>query len=174
MQEGCSELTDDVTETCGQDDSSEQCRLARRAAHGCLRGCRDTLRNETRNCVRDGEGCLRSCPDAEPESPESPDVPGEAEPAESLPAEPAPAEPEQEPEEQPAEPAAKKPGKLRFNFRFQPWEDVLDWFARQADLSLVLDARHSQTIGPRSSSAARSAAGASFSSRSSSSCVKTV
>jgi type II secretory pathway component GspD/PulD (secretin) len=28
-------------------------------------------------------------------------------------------------------------GKLRFNFRFQPWEDVLDWFAAQADLSLL-------------------------------------
>ena len=30
--------------------------------------------------------------------------------------------------------------KLRFNFRFQPWVDVLNWFAQQADLSLVLDA----------------------------------
>jgi type II secretory pathway component GspD/PulD (secretin) len=30
-------------------------------------------------------------------------------------------------------------GKLRFNFRFQPWADVLDWFAYQADLSLVMD-----------------------------------
>lgn len=26
--------------------------------------------------------------------------------------------------------------KLRFNFRYQPWEDVLDWLAEQADLSL--------------------------------------
>jgi type II secretory pathway component GspD/PulD (secretin) len=26
--------------------------------------------------------------------------------------------------------------RLRFNFRFQPWEDVLDWLAEQADLSL--------------------------------------
>ncbi len=26
--------------------------------------------------------------------------------------------------------------KLRFNFRFQPWEEVLDWLAEQADLSL--------------------------------------
>ncbi len=26
--------------------------------------------------------------------------------------------------------------KLRFNFRFAPWEDVLDWLAEQADLSL--------------------------------------
>lgn len=29
---------------------------------------------------------------------------------------------------------------MRFQFRFQPWTDVLQWFARQADLSLVLDA----------------------------------
>ncbi len=31
-------------------------------------------------------------------------------------------------------------GRLRFNFRYAPWKDVLDWFATQADLSLVLDA----------------------------------
>ena len=30
--------------------------------------------------------------------------------------------------------------RLRFNFRFQRWVDVLEWFAQQADLSLVLDA----------------------------------
>lgn len=30
--------------------------------------------------------------------------------------------------------------KLRFNFRFQRWADVLEWFAEQSDLSLVLDA----------------------------------
>ncbi len=30
--------------------------------------------------------------------------------------------------------------KLRFNFRFQRWSDVLEWFADQAGLSLVLDA----------------------------------
>ena len=29
---------------------------------------------------------------------------------------------------------------LRFNFRFQRWSDVLEWFAEQAGLSLVLDA----------------------------------
>lgn len=33
-----------------------------------------------------------------------------------------------------------KDAQLRFNFRFQPWSEVLDWFARQADLSLVMDA----------------------------------
>lgn len=30
--------------------------------------------------------------------------------------------------------------RLRFQFRFQRWEQVLDWLAQQADLSLVLDA----------------------------------
>lgn len=30
--------------------------------------------------------------------------------------------------------------KLRFTFRFQPWNDVLSWFANEAGLSLVLDA----------------------------------
>lgn len=29
--------------------------------------------------------------------------------------------------------------KFTFNFRYQPWQDVLDWFAEQADLSLVLE-----------------------------------
>jgi type II secretory pathway component GspD/PulD (secretin) len=29
--------------------------------------------------------------------------------------------------------------RLKFNFRFAPWKDVLDWFATQADLSLILD-----------------------------------
>ncbi|MEX2114947.1 MAG: secretin N-terminal domain-containing protein, partial [Pirellulales bacterium] len=42
------------------------------------------------------------------------------------------------------QPAADKPAgvepKLRFNFRFQRWSDVLEWFAEQAGLSLVLDA----------------------------------
>lgn len=36
--------------------------------------------------------------------------------------------------------SAVEAGKVRFNFRFAPWKDVLDWFATQADLSLVLDA----------------------------------
>ncbi len=36
--------------------------------------------------------------------------------------------------------APATPHALRFQFRFQPWKDVLDWFARQADLSLVMDA----------------------------------
>jgi type II secretory pathway component GspD/PulD (secretin) len=30
--------------------------------------------------------------------------------------------------------------RLTFNFRYQPWQDVLDWFADQAGLSLLLEA----------------------------------
>ena len=30
--------------------------------------------------------------------------------------------------------------RLKFSFRFQPWADVLEWFAEQSNLSLVLDA----------------------------------
>ena len=43
-------------------------------------------------------------------------------------------------------PTASQAGKpiedirLKFSFRFAPWKDVLDWFASQADLSLVMDA----------------------------------
>jgi len=36
--------------------------------------------------------------------------------------------------------AAATPGKLKFSFRFQPWGDVLDWFAAQAGLSMMMDA----------------------------------
>jgi type II secretory pathway component GspD/PulD (secretin) len=44
-------------------------------------------------------------------------------------------------------------GKLRFNFRYAPWKDVLDWFATQAELSLLVDAPPSGTFNytdPRS------------------------
>ncbi|MFN3152368.1 secretin N-terminal domain-containing protein [Bremerella sp.] len=30
-------------------------------------------------------------------------------------------------------------GSMKFSFRYQPWGDVLDWFAEQSDLSLVMD-----------------------------------
>lgn len=33
-----------------------------------------------------------------------------------------------------------KDKRLRFNFRYAPWKDVLEWFAQQADFSLVMDA----------------------------------
>lgn len=42
-----------------------------------------------------------------------------------------------------AEPAAAATtpadGRLTFNFRYQPWQSVLDWFAEQADLSLLME-----------------------------------
>jgi type II secretory pathway component GspD/PulD (secretin) len=38
-----------------------------------------------------------------------------------------------------SKPDAAEP-KLRFSFRFQRWSDVLEWFAEQANLSLVIDA----------------------------------
>ncbi len=37
-------------------------------------------------------------------------------------------------------------GKLLFNFRYQPWQDVLDWFAEQNDLSLLLESPPSGTF----------------------------
>jgi type II secretory pathway component GspD/PulD (secretin) len=44
----------------------------------------------------------------------------------------------------PAKPANPSPapsvdGKLTFSFRYQPWQEVLDWFAEQAGLSLVME-----------------------------------
>lgn len=41
---------------------------------------------------------------------------------------------------EPAKPKNPDDVKLKFNFRFQPWGDVLDWFAEQSDLSLLMDA----------------------------------
>jgi type II secretory pathway component GspD/PulD (secretin) len=49
--------------------------------------------------------------------------------------------PNQEAAEKPKTPARPvDERRLKFNFRFQRWADVLEWFARQSDLSLVLDA----------------------------------
>ncbi|HBO46082.1 MAG TPA: hypothetical protein DD670_19595, partial [Planctomycetaceae bacterium] len=45
-----------------------------------------------------------------------------------------------------AEPAAKR---LQFNFRYQPWGDVLDWFAEETGYSLVLDAPPAGTFNYR-------------------------
>ncbi len=39
----------------------------------------------------------------------------------------------------PSEPVNPEDIRLSFNFRFQPWEDVLDWLADSADLSLQSD-----------------------------------
>lgn len=35
--------------------------------------------------------------------------------------------------------SSRGPVRLRFNFRYQPWEDVLDWVAEQAGLSLLFE-----------------------------------
>lgn len=35
--------------------------------------------------------------------------------------------------------AAPGDNSMKFSFRYQPWGDVLDWFAEQSDLSLVMD-----------------------------------
>ena len=59
-------------------------------------------------------------------------------------------EPTDKPQEEPAETAEAQPnptrrvgpdGKIqvRFNFRYAPWKEVLDWFAEQAELSLQMD-----------------------------------
>jgi type II secretory pathway component GspD/PulD (secretin) len=40
-------------------------------------------------------------------------------------------------------------GKLRFNFRYAPWRTVLEWFAEQADLSLVADSPPQGTFNYR-------------------------
>ena len=37
-------------------------------------------------------------------------------------------------------------GKLSFSFRYQPWQDVLDWFAEQNELSLLLESPPSGTF----------------------------
>jgi len=42
-------------------------------------------------------------------------------------------------EENEAEARSKNERKLRFAFRFQRWDEVLQWYAEQAELSLVLD-----------------------------------
>ncbi|HHK42486.1 MAG TPA: hypothetical protein ENJ50_08715, partial [Planctomycetaceae bacterium] len=46
--------------------------------------------------------------------------------------------PTQQPEASPSD-VATGPIKLRFQFRYQPWKDVLEWLAEQADLSLQVD-----------------------------------
>lgn len=72
------------------------------------------------------------------------DPPAETEPA--APGPDAPPAPAAAPDAPPAEAvAADSPSdqqgepRLRFNFNYHPWEDVLDWFAEQADLSLQID-----------------------------------
>jgi type II secretory pathway component GspD/PulD (secretin) len=49
------------------------------------------------------------------------------------------------------QPAARSDVRLTFNFRYQPWQDVLDWFAEQAGLSLLLEAAPPGTFNYRDS-----------------------
>jgi type II secretory pathway component GspD/PulD (secretin) len=69
-----------------------------------------------------------------------------------------PAEPDLKPAEaveavEKAESIADPPDdvQLTFNFRYQPWQDVLDWFADQAGLSLLLEAPPPGTFNYRDS-----------------------
>ena len=41
--------------------------------------------------------------------------------------------------------------KLTFNFRYQPWQDVLEWFADQAGLSLLMESPPPGTFNYRDS-----------------------
>ncbi len=86
---------------------------------------------------------------------ETPEPPAPKPPAPKPPAPaagddfPHPADAATEPEE--AKPADAKPAdvKLKFNFVHQPWMDVLEWFADEADLSLQMDAPPAGTFNYR-------------------------
>jgi type II secretory pathway component GspD/PulD (secretin) len=94
--------------------------------------------------------------DPAPKNPDDPPAPAEPQPEAPPKTDPQPA-PEVKPTPEVKPPATggtsrtqrgvpsapAKPGeevKLRFNFRYAPWKDVLDWFAEQDNLSLILDA----------------------------------
>lgn len=84
-------------------------------------------------------------------APSSEDTTSEADATEPAPMTPGATATDEPAAEQPAQPEPLGDGKLTFSFRFQPWPDVLDWFADQADLSLVLDAPPSGTFNYRDS-----------------------
>ncbi|MBN1589977.1 MAG: hypothetical protein JW888_10715, partial [Pirellulales bacterium] len=78
------------------------------------------------------------------EQPEPAPVDQPAEKVDADRAVPAPAKPLNKdhgssPKDDDSQPQTSEPKRLRFNFRYQPWADVLDWFADQAGYSLVLD-----------------------------------
>lgn len=81
-----------------------------------------------------------------PGAPEAPASPSAAPPAASSQEKvshdaPAPMAAEStEPGQEAAPEPAPKDVRLTFNFRFQPWAEVLNWFAQQAGFSLVMDA----------------------------------
>ncbi len=86
-------------------------------------------------CLFVGGPAMAQAP-VEPAASDSP--PAAAQTTEAPPADSPPPAAEQPPASTSQTPVAEP--KLRFNFRFQRWSDVLEWFAEQAGLSLVLDA----------------------------------
>ena len=48
-----------------------------------------------------------------------------------------------------AESELPKTAKLRFQFRYQPWKDVLEWFARKANLTLQMESTPPGTFNYR-------------------------
>jgi type II secretory pathway component GspD/PulD (secretin) len=82
----------------------------------------------TFNSVARGEDKSAAATEKPAAAPKSP----EAAPAATAPASAAP-------QAKPPEPAAPSDGKLTFSFRYQPWQDVLDWFADQNGLSLLME-----------------------------------
>ncbi|MDR0871666.1 MAG: hypothetical protein LBN39_12830 [Planctomycetaceae bacterium] len=79
--------------------------------------------------------------DLPPEPPKAVEPAAAASPAAELPEEkPAVQTPAANAVQVPAANTEKKPAeKLRFNFRYTPWKDVIEWFADQAGLSLQAD-----------------------------------
>jgi type II secretory pathway component GspD/PulD (secretin) len=47
--------------------------------------------------------------------------------------------PTREPAARPSAAGVTRPGNLRFSFQYANWKDVIEWFAREADLSLQID-----------------------------------
>lgn len=74
-----------------------------------------------------------NAPQAEPAAEPMVGSPDAESPSEAAPA-------DAEPQSNGTPPLAGDDVKLQFNFRFQPWAEVLQWFADQADLSLIMDA----------------------------------
>ncbi len=83
------------------------------------------------------------------EKPSEPAVPAAEIDVEKSSGEAVPAAPEPASADPAAKPEPGEPKRLRFNFRYQPWADVLDWFAEQAGYSLILDSPPTGTFNYR-------------------------
>jgi type II secretory pathway component GspD/PulD (secretin) len=81
--------------------------------------------------------------DKDSASPAVVDKSAAAAPASEVPAANAPADASPDGEQEPPVAGDKQ---LTFTFRYQPWQEVLDWFAEQAGLSLVMEAPPSGTF----------------------------